>query len=403
VIAVAGLSLAVPSTAGAGTDVTTVISGLNAPRGIVFDGHGNLYVAQSGVAGSGTDGLTHTGLVSKYRWGSTTPSWSTSFESLFVTEQKGMPPDVLGPEGLSTLDRSCWDHHRDHWNRHDSNRHGGNWHHHHRGCALSMIMSESHDGTAAASNGAIQTTQIGHLFHLNRHTGAARDVSDVGDQSYQFTTDHQNLFPPDFPDANPYGVLVTARGPHDNHHHGHWHHGEHGRVRTFVADAAANTVNEVMPNGKIRVIAYIPNERRDPKRDATPTCIAQGRDGYLYVGTLHLVAGQGRAQVWKVNPDANFPTRPRLWATGLTTITSCTFDRQGNFWATELLAGAGGSTPPGDVARINRHDPHDIDHFGLGQLPLPGGIAQGPDGAMYVTINTANPEHGSGAVVRLDI
>ena len=34
-------------------------------------------------------------------------------------------------------------------------------------------------------------------------------------------------------------------------------------------------------------------------------------------------------------------------------------------------------------------------------LPLPGGITQGPDGAMYVTINSSSPVQGSGAVVRV--
>jgi hypothetical protein len=395
-VCVAGLTLAAPTTAGAGTSITTVIPGLNAPRGIVFDGNGNMYVAQSGTAGSGPAGLTHTGSVSKYRWGSTTAVWSTSFESLFVTEDPTQPPDVLGPEGLSVLDRSCL-------------------HHEPVNCALSLITSESHDGAAAATGGAVQTTQAGHLFRINRGTGVASDRSDVGDQDYKFTGDHVSLFPDDFPDANPYGVLVTTRGRHehdhgDHHgdrhysHHGDRHHGDdHGRIRTFVADAGANTIDEIMPGGTIRVIAYIPNETTPPLRDATPTCIAQGRDGYLYVGTLDLVAGEGRANVYKVDPEANFPTKPKLWATGLTSITSCTFDRHGDFWATEMFADAGATAPPGDVVRIDEDNPHDIDHFGLGQLPLPGGITQGPDGAMYVTVNSANPAPGSGAVVRLEV
>ena len=33
--------------------ITTLIPGLNAPRGITFDSRGNLYVAESGVAGTG--------------------------------------------------------------------------------------------------------------------------------------------------------------------------------------------------------------------------------------------------------------------------------------------------------------------------------------------------------------
>jgi hypothetical protein len=379
------MTVASSTPADAHSTMTTVLTGLNAPRGITFDGNGNMYVAESGVAGSGPAGLTHSGAVSKYRWGKTTPQWSTSFESLYETEDPKLPPDVLGPEGLSILDPSCL-------------------HHRPVNCALSLITSESHDGVAAVTKGAVQTTQAGHLFHINRGTGVASDRANVGDQDYQFTSDHKDLFPPDFPDANPYAVLVTARGRHHEEHHGSdARHDEHGRVRTFVADAGANTIDEIMPGGKIRVVAYIPNETSDPFRDATPTCIAQGSDGYLYVGTLHLVAGTGRAEVWRVNPDANFPTAPKLWATGFTTITSCTFDRHGDFWATEMFADAGTHAPPGDVVRVDEDNPHDVTHFGLGHLPLPGGIVQGPDGAMYITVNSANPTPGSGAVVRLKV
>jgi hypothetical protein len=369
------MSVGFPTDAGAHPSMTTVITGLNTPRGITFDGNGNMYVAESGVAGTGPAGLTHTGAVDKYRWGKTTPAWRTPFESFFAGQ------DVLGPEGLSVLDHSCL-------RTRPLN------------CALSLITSESHDGVAAASKGAIQTTQAGHLFRINRGTGVATDRANVGDQNYQFTTDHVSLFPSDFPDANPYGVLVTARG---RHHHHDWHgrNDERTRIRTFVADAGANTIDEIMPGGKIRVVAYIPNETSKPFRDATPTCIAQGRDGYLYVGTLHLAAGAGRAEVWRVNPDANFPTVPKLWATGLTSITACTFDRHGDFWATEMFADAGASAPPGDVVRVDGDNPHHVTHIGLGHLPLPGGIAQGPDGAMYVTVNSASPTPGSGAVVRL--
>jgi hypothetical protein len=355
--------------------ITPVVGGLAAPRGIAFDGKGSMYVSESGVAGSGPAGMTHTGKVDKFTWGSTTPTWSTGFNSLYVTEDPSQPPDVLGPEGLSAMGNGCM-----------KNSHGQR-----NGCQLLMITSESTPGILAATGGAVNDPQAGHLYRLDGATGAATPKSDVGSQMYQWTGDHADLFE-DFPDSNPYGVLVT-RGAHP------------GGTRTFVADAGANTISEIMPDGTARVVSYIPNEDFGAFRDSTPTCIAQGPDGYLYVGTLDFASNLfvppgtgGLSSVWRVKPNANYPTAPTLWATGLTTITACTFDRQGNFWAAEMFAGGLTANPPGDVVRIPFAHPTTQDHFGFGQLPLPGGIAQGPDGAMYVTVGSSAPGVNGGVM-----
>ena len=382
VLVVVGSTIAgaLPATASEhNSEITTVIRGLNSPRGIAFDGRGDLYVSQSGAAGSGPAGLTRTGRVTKYRRGGPVALWTTTFESFYTKEDPASPPDVLGPEGISATGSNCG-------GRGDDRReHGAQ-------CAVMMIMSESHAGIAAASNNAIQTKNAGHLYSLNPATGKATSKSNVGDQQYRFTKAHKNLFPPDFPDSNPYGVLVT---PGKNH----------GSLRTFVADAGANTISEIMPGGRTRIIAYIPNETAAPFRDATPTCIAQGPDGWLYVATLHLVAnivvfGSGQSDVWRVNPNANYPTAPKVWAKGLTTPTACTFDRRGNFWATEMFQPT--KSTPGDVVRIPFEHPSRLTRIGGGKLPLPGGIAQAPNGDMYVSINSASPKKGSGAIVRID-
>ena len=374
--------------AAAAPAITPVIKGLNTPRGITFDSAGSMYVSESGAAGTGPAGLTQSGRVSKYASGSTTATWQTGFESLFVQGDPSQPPDVLGPEGISAFGPGCalfpgaqstspW----------LSGGSTGNV------CTVRMIMSESHDGVLKESGGQVSTTQLGHLFALNTATGAATSVSDVGKQMYAFTGANTSLFPDDFPDSNPYGVLITKD--------------RSGRVRTFVADAGANTIVEVNADGSTQVVAYTPNETTEPFRDSTPTCIAQGPDGMLYVATLDLVANfetPGRSHVFRIDPNATFdpkhPTAPQVWATGLTTATACTFDRAGNFWATEMFQ-PNSAGPPGDVIRIPFSNPTAITHIGGGSLPLPGGIAQGPDGAMYVTINSASPVAGSGAVVRI--
>lgn len=378
---VAGAVATAPSAgAGPSVSITPVVGGLAAPRGIAFDGMGSMYVAESGIAGPGSAGLTHTGKVDKFAWGSSTPAWSTGFNSLYESEDPTAPPDVLGPAGVSAIGNGCM-----------KNSHGQR-----NGCQVLMITSESTPGVLAATGGAVNDPQAGHLYRLDGATGAATSKSDVGSQMYQWTGDHADLFPPDFPDSNPYNVLVTKDPRTD-------------RIRTFVADAGANTISEIMPDGTARVIAYIPNEDFGAFRDSTPTCMAQGPDGDLYVGTLDFVSNLfvppgtgGFSSVWRVDPNANYPTVPTMWATGLTTITACTTDRQGNFWAAEMFAGGLGATPPGDIVRIPFAHPATQDHFGFGQLPVPGGIAQGPDGAMYVTIGSSAPGV-NGAVLRVQV
>ena len=54
-----------------------------------------------------------------------------------------------------------------------------------------------------------------------------------------------------------------------------------------------------------------------------------------------------------------------------------------------------------NLARIPFAHPATIDRFGGGQLPLPGGIAFGPDGNAYVAIGSADPTPNAGAVVRV--
>jgi hypothetical protein len=350
--------------------ISPVITGLNAPRGVAFDGQGSLYVAQSGSWLSPEPGfhLSDTGSVTKYTGSSLTPAWSTRFSSVYDTEHG---PEVLGPEGISATGSGCMKLSKGQRN----------------GCQVKMIMSESTMGMAAAG---LAAPQAGHLYRLDGATGTATDVSNVGDQQYQWTADHASLFPADFPDSNPYGVLVATDPKTDS-------------IRTFVADAGANTISEVMKDGTNRVIAYIPN---DPVRDSTPTCIAQGPDGMLYVGTLDLVfnlfvpGGPDRSSVWRVDPNASYPTVPTVWATGLTTVSACTFDRSGNFWAAEMFQPALAG-PPGDVVKIPFSTPDVHLRIGGGQLPLPGGVAQGPDGAMYVSVGSADTTPNAGAIMKV--
>ncbi len=366
--------VATAPSASAATTIKTVLTGLNNPRGIAFDGSGNLYLSESGIYSNSAPVITRTGRVSKYRadGGTWRKVWTTGgFESLSDAENG---PEVLGPEGISVA-----------------------------GNDVTMIVSESINGVHAATG--LNPHQLGVLFELESGNGRSTRLANVGNQEYDWTGDHQSLASHDFPDSNPYAVLRTGSGAAE---------------RTFVADAGANTVNEIRSNGTVRVISYIPNDTNPDGSyfDSTPTCIAKGRDGMLYVATLDLLANStfgpngpdiganpGHSNVWRVNPNANYPTPPQLWATGLTTVSACTFDRAGNFWAAELLH-QNRQGPPGDLVKIvasevARRTTDDLIHIGGGSLPLPGGVAQGPGGAMFVSLNADNPTPGTGTVVKV--
>jgi hypothetical protein len=355
--------------------ITPVLGGLNGPRGVAFDGQGNMYVAEAGNyinIAPGPFGVTHTGKVSKFTLsaGAPTQAWSTLFDSVYDSAHGG--PEVLGPAGVSALGSGCM-----------KNSNGVR-----EGCQVLAIISESKSGVNATTSG-LNIPQIGHLYRLDGVSGAPTDKSDVGDQQYAWAGSHASLWK-EFPDSNPYGVLVTKDPTTD-------------AIRTYVVDAGSNTLSEVMPDGTNRIMAFIPN---DPVRDSTPTCVAQGPDGALYVGTLDLVAnlfvfGPGQSHVYRVDPNTSegYLTAAHVWASGLTTITSCTFDRAGNFWGTEMFEPTSG--PPGDLVRIPFANPAAEQHIGGGALPLPGGIAQGPDGAMYVTVGSAVTAPGSGSVMRV--
>jgi hypothetical protein len=82
-----------------------------------------------------------------------------------------------------------------------------------------------------------------------------------------------------------------------------------------------------------------------------------------------------------------------IWATGFTTITGCTFGPQGDFYATEMFAG--------DVVRVPFAHPANGRTILAEQLTLPSGVAVSPNGTVYVSTFTDNPQAGTGQVVRI--
>jgi len=342
IAAVAG-SLLLVNGASADDVYTVVASGLDSPRGLVAAPGGRLYVAQAGEGGP-------SGKITELRrYWTPTPQQRDIVTGLLSVGSEG---EFIGVDGLTT----------------DSN---GN---------LFAIMALSESGVPA-----LGPSRLGHLLKVNT-AGVTRDVANVGDVNYQWTLGHPELAYGDFPDSNPYGVLI--KGSH-----------------VYVVDAGANTLNRVRRDGTVEVLAYF---RDNAIRDSTPTCVTEGPDDALYIGTLALfdsiVLGPS-ATVYRVDPRAVDPNdESRVmnvatpWATGLWPINGCTFGPDGTFYASELITTPGFAG--GDVVKIPFSDP--TSHTSLAQQSLlfPAGVAVGQDGAVYVSNGGAFVP--SGEVIRLN-
>lgn len=208
-------------------------------------------------------------------------------------------------------------------------------------------------------------------------------------------TAHEQANDPDGagPDSNPYGVLALPS-------------------RRIVADAGANAIVEVAANGRTRTLAVLPGQMATPPGappqvkipvQAVPTSVAEGPDGYLYVGQLTgFPFPAGGASVWRVPPDGGAPEQ---CATGFTTIMDVAFDPWGNLYVLEFASGLGFPPNTGRMSRLAypnfcraRQDSDRVDVT----LSHPAGVVIGLDGAAYVTNKSLAP-FGTGEVLRIPL
>lgn len=365
----ATMALTMPSAAGAQTlghqglghqglghhwRVSVVASHLNNPRGLSPAPGGGLYLAEAGSGGStclpgGEQGTTCLGLT-----GSFDLVTGHGVKRLVTGLISGSGEGGVGAEGPVSVSSDGF------------------------GQFYGLFGLNSHEvpppGAIPWSLRSAALDQLGHLVKV-RGFGPMKDVSDVGDQDYAWTTTRTYLAPKDFPDANPNNVLAS------------WGH-------RYVVDAGANLLVDVKRDGTAKVLAFI-GVPKGSVSDSVPTCVARGPDGALYIGEL--LGGQyapGHANIIRVVPGH----APRVWATGLTTVQGCGFGRDGAFYATEFqtsgLNEGPKANPAGDVVRIDRWGHRT--HLGVGKLFYPSGFAAGRDGSIYVSNCSIAPATGMG-------
>jgi hypothetical protein len=340
--------LVAPSIAAAAGSRTVVADGLHSPRGLAFGPGGILYAAEAGDAGNGGAVLQILNSASQH------PTVGTVVDGLPSIGDEG---EYIGIDGISVLGR------------------GTNQ-------TIYGVF-----GLAPQNSGS---ADFGRVVGIGR-TGAVDTIANVGEFDFAWSAAHADLWEEFDPgDSNPYGILALP---------GH----------VYVADAGTNTLDEVHADGSIDVLAYFPNELI---RDAIPTCVTQGPDGALYIGTLAFVDSAvlgPSAKVYRVDPaDANLAdptaTPMTVWASGLWPINGCAFGPDGTFYASQLYTNpgwlfSGGQAPAlGDVVAIPWQSPSTHRSLTGGSLGPTGGVAVGPNGSVFVANNTVGP---GGQILRL--
>jgi hypothetical protein len=354
--------LALPATAAddrVRVRITTVATGLDAPRGMTIGPHGALYVAEAGEGGDDYC-FTHpmfgelcggpSGAVTKIRKGSQ------------VRILSGLPsialPDGSNASGPEDISRQ---------------RNG------------KFLIPIGFGGDPAV----IPDLRPGGFptGWLIRATARGDWTALANISEYELLNNPAGGFPGDEVDSNPKAVAATPWG-------------------SYVVDAGGNDLMRVGRGGRISLLAvfaprFVPFPGvPDPgiPMQSVPDSIAVGRDGAAYVGELTgFPFPPGKARIFRVTRDGD----KSVYARGFTNIIDLAFGPDGSLYVLEIATnGLESGDPTGGLWRIPR---------GGGEpqllltepLFLPGGMAIGHDGTIYVS--TCAPCPNTGEVLRIKI
>jgi hypothetical protein len=356
------LLLAAPGTTIAASDIQVIAEGLNNPRGLAFGPDGALYVAEAGTGGDCIPIELHgqevevcvgdTGSVTRIHKGTQVriatglPSLAGAADGAFTT----------GPHDISFQGR------------------GG----------MFVVTGLGADPAARSLLGDLGK-KFGRLVTM-RPNGKFQYRTDISAYEAKTNPDGGEV------DSNPYAVLALPG-------------------KRIVADAGANALFEIAANGKIKTLAvfperivpvpplpFIPPGVTEIPMQSVPTTVAIGPDGAYYVGELTgFPFPPGEARVYRVVPGSE----PEIFASGFSAIIDIAFGSDGSLYVLEIAAnGLLEAELNGNFAgALIKVAPDGTRTTVTEDLVLPGGIAVGKDGYLYVTNYSTFP--GMGQVLKI--
>jgi hypothetical protein len=348
--------------------LTVVATGLDNPRGLALGRHGTLYVGEAGHAGSVCLGA---GEIGPECLGQTSQIGAIDLKTGKHRTVVGGLLSVGSAVGSTGVDGIAY-----------------------RNGTLVGIMTGSPQGLpdnpckgnpdVKACNRAVARAKakLGDLIRVRDHK--AKSIAEVGRFNYDWIVDHKASLGavgnPDFQpgDSNPYGVAAVKGG---------W----------YVVDAGSNTLNFVSHHGHVSVVTadngkpvYFPDPPGDPKTrfpyDDVPTCVV-ARRGTVWVGSL---AGR----VWKF--DGHKVTLVADRSDGLTAISGCALDSNGDLWLSNIFGATPETTFTPNSGSIVRLHGGTVRKIATG-VNFPAGIAiesaHGHQaGRVFVAVNSVCPK-----------